>query len=543
MRKFFVTFFVVMSFVFSQNGLAQPRSFAIPGENLPSIHNVRVREGSFYVHKRLSLTEKRVNVSRQVEGDFFVETFSIEAPTEMRVVSASFKANDGSIVLVLLSNGNTVVLTNTSKNIWQEATQVPNPNTLANANKIVGDAVYILKSGNVYVSRDTAKTWAIDSINISKQSVSDITVDTSFYAWAITQSGNLYYQHPDSNVWRIDTSFHSGGPPQAIFVDRKGRMFISTTFSAYRVWMSTNKGVSWTNTSTGIGETIASFGDDRIGNVYAVGTGSRAYRLSNLTPPWVSIADSINAQAYLPSGAKIINSISGDTVLYAATRYGMFQSTDFGANWVPSPDRLQSKAHNFYTGVVKAGKYYFISTNLGIYRVMAGDTTSEKVYPKQGYIWGVNVLASDSAGNVYANIPFKTGPSTSIFYTFKSTDQGNSWIPDTAGHGALGINAGTQSFDFWVDRQGTEYLGGNGKFYSKKPGQFWKLDTLGLGLKSGQYVKAVTLNNKKGIIYLSRVVFSGVLSLFIYSRASGDSAFRHGEELSATVLELVLYRR
>jgi hypothetical protein len=438
----------------------------------------------------LMYTEKFLVVFSIIKDIRFINTFT--APEEVKIVSADFKSDDVSIIFILFSNGNVVEL-NYVAGGWHETSRVPNPNTFANAQKIIGDAVYILKSGKVYASRDTAKTWAIDTTNIGTEYVQDVTVDTSFYGWVATQSRNLYYQHPDSNVWHKDTSFTTTGFPQAIFVDRKGRMFVSTTASANYVWMSTNKGSSWANTSSGITETITSFGDDAFGNIYAVGIGSRAYRLSNLALPWISIADSINAQAYLPSTAKIINSISGDTTLYAATRYGMFQSTDFGANWVHSPNQLQSQAHIFYTPVVKGGNYYFVSTNLGIYRVKAGDTTSEKVYPKQGYIWGVNVLMSDSAGNVYANIPFKTGPSTSIFYTFKSTDQGTTWVPDTAGHGALGINAGTQTFDFWVDRQGTQYLGGNGKFYTKKPGQSWKLDTLGLGLKSGQYVKAVIL--------------------------------------------------
>ncbi|MFA5834457.1 MAG: T9SS type A sorting domain-containing protein [Bacteroidota bacterium] len=392
--------------------------------------------------------------------------------------------------------------------------------------KIIGDAVYILNQGKVYASWDTAKTWKIDTINIGTQYVQDVTVDTNNYGWVITQSRNLYSQHPDSNIWRKDTSFKTTGFPQAIFVDRRGRMFISTTAAASRVWMSTDGGLHWNNTSTGITETIASFGDDLLGNVYAVGTGSQAYRLSNLTPPWISIGDSIAALAYLPSNSKIINSISGDSILYAATKYGMFQSTDSGATWKHSLNALQVPAHNFYTGVVKGGNYYFISTNLGIYRVASGDSTWKKVFPKQGFIWGVNVLTSDSAGNVYSNLPFKTGPSTSIFYTVKSTDHGDTWIPDTAGFAALGIKSGTQSFDFFVDKQGVQYLGGNARVYSKKNGKPWKIDTVGLGLKTDEYIADVSLNNKKGVTYIGRRAGSFPTYTFVmYQRADGDSVW------------------
>jgi hypothetical protein len=457
-------------------------------------------------------------------------THDYEAPKETTIVSATFKANDPNKILVVLSGGKIVILDIISPNLFSdfelsEHTKTPNVN-LSGAQKIAGDAVYVLKQGTIYASQDTAKTWAIDTLNIGTQYVQDVTVDTNFYAWVITQSRNLYYQHPDSIVWHKDTSFTTTGFPQAIFVDRKGRMFISTTASASRVWMSTNSGSSWANTSTGIAETITKFGDDAFGNIYAVGSGSHAYRLSNLTPPWESIGDSIAAQAYLPSNAKIINSISGDTILFAATRYGMFLSTDFGASWEHSPDPLQLPAHKFYTGVVKAGKYYFLSTNLGIYRVAIGDTTSEKVWPKQGYIWGVNNLSSDSAGNIYSNLPFKTGPSTSIFYNVKSTDKGNTWLADTAGEGALGLSAGTQAMNFSVDRQGTQFLVAAGKLYTKRPGQPWKMDTTGIGLKPGEIINDISTNNKKGIIYARRTYFTTSLKFAIYKRAIADTAWQ-----------------
>ena len=523
MQKLFCFCSVMLLFIYSQKALSQHSDFDMAsrfllGENQSSVSHSPDRQSG----RVLTYTAKKLLV---INLSPFRTEYEFDAPPETRIDCARFKNNDISIILIHLSNGTVMGISHDPKLGWKDAKTLATTG-FSSVQKIIGDAVYILNQGKVYASWDTAKTWKIDSINIGTQYVQDVTVDTNNYGWVITQSRNLYFQHPDSNIWRKDTSFKTTGFPQAIFVDRRGRMFISTTAAASRVWMSTDGGLHWNNTSTGITETIASFGDDLLGNVYAVGTGSQAYRLSNLTPPWISIGDSIAAQAYLPSNSKIINSISGDSILYAATKYGMFQSTDSGATWKHSPNALQVSAHNFYTGVVKGGNYYFISTNLGIYRVASGDSTWKKVFPKQGFIWGVNVLTSDSVGNVYSNLPFKTGPSTSIFYTVKSTDHGDTWIPDTAGFAALGINSGTQSFDFFVDKQGVQYLGGNARVYSKKNGKPWKIDTVGLGLKTDEYIADVSLNNKKGVTYIGRRAGSFPTYTFVmYQRADGDSVW------------------
>ncbi len=537
MHKVHVVLLTILLVVCSQQALPQI-NLALAMEQLFGENNIEpdyqrvmitsknYRHGINYSSKYLVvhfMTPSSGDAALQVEGGY-------TAPKETKIISAKFKTDDGSIIMILLSNGNIVTLKyDQSKfpSVWKEGkTVIPTAN-LVNAQKIIGDAAYVLKQGKIYASWDTTQTWSIDSINIGSETVNDIAVDTNHYGWVITQNRNLYYQHPDSNIWRKDTAFSTTGTPRAIFIDRKGRMFIYTTAAATRLMVSTDGGKSFTNMSTGINEIIASFGDDAFGNIYAVGVGSGAYRLSNLTPPWISIADSLNALAYLPSGAKIINSITGDTVLYAATRYGMFQSTDFGTNWVPSHRVIQSPAYNFYTPVVKGGNYFYLSNNLGIFRNAEGDTVWEKVFPKQGYLWGVNVLMCDSAGNVYGNLPLKTGPSTWIFYTLKSTDFGNSWIPDTAGFKALGINSGTQTYDYFVDRQGMQYLGGSGIFYSKTQGQAWRRDSAGIGMKSGEYIADVSRNNRKGIIYLCRRAGSfPTYTLAIYRRSITDSVWQ-----------------
>lgn len=498
----------------------------LSGEYTLEVSRAQHRFGQFNYHFMLFYTDKALCVENANHTSKIMNTRLYNAPFEVRIVSARFKADDGRRIIAILSNGTVLLFTfDDQQRSYIRTTITPSMN-LANAQKIIGDAVYVLKQGSVYASWDTAKTWMLDTTGMGNEYVQDVTVDTNYYGWAVTQSRNLYRQHKDSSVWRKNDAFTTTGFPQAVFVDRRGRMFISTNTSASRVWMSTDAGANWVNTSAGITETISSFGDDIFGNVYAVGTGSQAYRLSDLTLPWIPIADSINATAYLPSNTKLINSISGDSTITAATRYGVFRSSDLGATWKPAVPSEQIAPHNLSAAPIRAGNCYFVSTSLGVFRIADGDSVWKKVLPKTGFISGVNAIYADSAGTLVANFPIKTGPSSSLFLITRSTDLGETWLTDTAGFKAMGINAGTQQYDLFVEKQGMLYLGGNGVLYSKKPGGIWKRDTAGLGIKFGEYVADVSLNNKKGITYAARRTGTfPTYTLAVYQRSNGDSVW------------------
>ncbi len=498
----------------------------LSGEYTLEVSRAQHRFQQYNYHFMLFYTEKILCVENANHTSKIMNTRLYNAPFEVRIVSARFKADDGRRIIAILSNGTVLLFTfDDQQRTYIRTTITPSVN-LTNAQKIIGDALYVLKQGKVYASWDTAKTWALDTAGMGNETVQDVAVDTNYYGWAVTQTRNLYRQHKDSAVWRKNDAFAATGTPYAVFVDRKGRMFVSTTASASRVWTSTDAGVSWQNFTTGITETITSFGDDIFGNIYAVGIGSQAFRLTNLTPPWKPIADSINAMAYLPSNAKNINSIGGDTTIIAATRYGLFRSSDFGDSWQQVIPAEQASPHNFSSVPVRAGNCYFISTNLGVYRIADGDSVWTKVLPKSGFISGVNAIASDSAGTLVVNFPVKLGPAASIFLISRSTDLGNTWMLDTSGFYSVGLTAGTQQYDLFVEQQGTLYLGGNGMLFSKKPGGIWKRDTAGLGIKSGEFVADVSLNNKKGITYIARRTGTfPTYTLAVYQRSNGDSVW------------------
>lgn len=435
--------------------------------------------------------------SRVLEGAFKVQG-------DIKIVSARFKADDPDRIVVLLLDGRVGVFHRVPKaggfGFVEERSSSSGAAILSNGRKIIGDGLYVLAQGRVNASWDTAKTWRMDTAGIGGEVVNDVTVDTSFNAWAITGARRLFFQHRDSSVWRQETSYATTGIGAAVFVDRKGRMFVSSSGAATRVQMSPDGGASWINVSDGIGETIVSFGDDAMGNVYAAGTGAGVYRLSDPGQPWVSIGEGLSAQSYLPTGAKVAKAIGGDRILYAATKYGLCQSLDSGATWALS--QTQSPAHTYYSPVIRTGDHMLISTNLGLHRVAKGDTSWEQAYPPQGHIEGINAVGADSSGVLYGNLPVRTGLATAAFHTLKSIDQGKHWTLDTAGQAELGFNA--QALDWSVDGGGIQYLGGAAVFYVKRPGQPWALDTAGLGMLPGELVRQVSRNNRNGKVYLAR---------------------------------------
>ena len=221
-------------------------------------------------------------------------------------------------------------------------------------------------------------------------------------------------------------------------------------------------------------------------------TNNKAYRLSNLIPPWVNISDSMAAAGVIQSNNTLIKSIGGDSILYAATIYGLLESANTGATWKYSNTQLP--AFQFY-GLVRSGNYYVVSTNLGVYRRKVGDSTFAKVYPSKGF-QGKLKLNTDSAGNIYSIIPVPITPSSSVLHNFKSTDNGITWIADTTGMKALNLTFENGFYN--VDAQGNQYAGKNGKFFSKPTGAPWKIDTAGLG---SAFITSVSNNNKKGIVY------------------------------------------
>ncbi len=448
------------------------------------------------------------------------EAFVVNAPFEVEIVSANFKSDYKDVLVVLFSDG-TVTMYGYNGLSWKEliSQKIISQSSYPYYRKIVGDALYVHEGGTIYASWDSAKTWSIDTTGLNGAYVIDIAVDTNNYGWVATTNG-VFYQHPDSNIWRASAS--PLGYSQSIYVDRKNRILVS---SAGKTYVSSNNGTIWQDITDNLPGGATSYGDDAKGNIYAIVSGGEVYRLSNLTPPWVKISDPLKALGAAPAADQfnpLVNSIHGDSVLSAATKYGLYESTDAGATWQKST--IQFPAFQFY-GLVRSGKYYLVSTDLGIYRLKDGDTTFTKVFPPNGFHSDLKIK-TDSAGNIYTVFPVQEGELITDYYNFKSTNNGTTWFPDTGGKKIYFL----QYADYDVDAQGNQYAfkGGYG-FFSKAPGGMWKIDTNGLGLDFGGSINRFSNNNKKGFVYVVREF--GFQKFALYRRALNGTTW---EQVDAT---------
>ncbi len=492
------------------------------------------KSGDANYNFNLQFTDKLLTIRKVRPGLGDSVMIEYRPPGDLKILTAAFKADNANLVLMSLSDGSVLylyALYPKSIPIWSNSGRVKT--TLSNLAELLGDALYARQSGKVWASIDSGKTWKLDTVGIFSESVTDLALDPKFNIWAVTQSRKLYSQHKDSSAgrWQAHPAFTSGGFPSALFIDRLGRIFVGASAGGGRAQVSTDTGATWTDISVGLNETIGSFADDDKGNVYAVGLVSGAYRLSGLTPPWIPIQAGIASQAQIPAVEKIISSLSFKDLLYATTRYGVFSSSDSGSHWTHVEDAAQTRATAFYTPLIRAGGKSFLSSNLGIFRAKPDGKAWDKVFPQGKYCWGINALAADDAGNLYGNVPIQIDTAVSRFFPVKSTDQGDHWDLDTAGHGNFNFNS--QSLDHFVDRQGNQWLGGDAALYCKKSGDSWKRDTAGLSIKPGEFIRQVSRNNKKGVVYAS---LRRAPKYLIYKRAIADAAWQpvNADTLSAS---------
>ncbi len=424
------------------------------------------------------------------------------------IKDSGFKKGSDNTYFVLLENGTFYKLTvsGTSEYIgirteWFGGPTRSNPTPPSiDFDKIVGDALYILSTAGVYVSRDTGATWQMDTTGLGSVSPWDIALDSAQYVYAATDNG-LYIQSPDSNSWRqINSSdFNFVHNFSKVYIDRTEKIFLAINGGG--IFMSSDHGSTWSIDTTGFGsgfQIANTFGDDAFGNVYVATssfsvTPNAIFKSSGGTSPWTSIDQGITA---ITVNQPIINTIGGDSTLYAGTSFGLYSSTDQGNTWTESNAGIHAETFNGFAEA-KNGRL-IVSTALAIYTKDLNDTSWTKRFPVKGYEANLP-LYQDGLGNLYTIEPVKN----SFGNIIKSTDNGTTWIYDT-----LGLSSISASL-FYVDENGIQYLTGsiyNGSYYKsvvyqKKLGGSWVPDTSG-ALAFVSFVNSMA-SDQHGYLYMS----------------------------------------
>lgn len=268
--------------------------------------------------------------------------------------------------------------------------------------------------------------------------------------------------------------------------------------SFQQVYMSTNSGSTWTIDTAGLGnQAITMFCDDAYGYDYAL-SNMRIWKSKGGTQPWSRIDQPFSSISNDPSISQLFNSISGDTLLFAATAFGGYTSRDQGATWLR--DSLQSPAGFMYGLVKTASGKVLTSTNLGVFAKNSPTADWSKIFPSQGYL-SASPLFIDGSDSLYTlGAKINAANQNSVRANWKSTDGGATWSPDTLGLGTIGVG---QDQIFWVDEKGNQHLAGfdtPARMYSKASGKAWAVDTSGYGNRSLDYPTAFG-SDKRGNLY------------------------------------------
>jgi len=425
-------------------------------------------------------------------------------------VAVANKAGSPSKFMVLDKLGQVWVFDRASVAATYVRYTVP-PNS--NWERVAGDAVYMLSSSLFVVTRDTGASWQRDTSALGSLTFNAFALDTSQYVYLAT-SGGIFKQHPDSSVWHKLSSFSAY--PSTIFIDARNRIYVSSFSSVY---YSTDGGSTWKINSTGLGTTqLVSYGEDAFHNIYGIGS-AKVFRSDSGTGSWVRIDTAITNKIKDPvQPTSPFNQIGGDTVLFLATNYGLFSSTDFGSTWSEANKGITATTIYGYT---RSADRQFASTSLGLYYGRIGDTVWTKSFPANGYAAGKPIFI-DSAGTLYTQGPV-VGTS-SYFSTptnWKSTDDGATWSPDTAGFSAIHNEA---SSIYSVDMSGHQHYMFSGTAvgcYQKVSGSSWAPDTAGFPSMLTDYPSGFGTDNL-GNLYAS-IQNSGGLGLLLRRPVSGGT--------------------
>ncbi|MCG3166633.1 MAG: hypothetical protein POELPBGB_02413 [Bacteroidia bacterium] len=372
--------------------------------------------------------------------------------------------------------------------------------------------IYVLSSAAVFASHDFMATWAVDTVGLGTNTVRDLETDTAYNIYAATSGGLFKKDSTGTNDWARVTTL---GTPnlQHAFAAYNGHLYAS---SSNRIWKSTDNGSSWNLDTLGIGTQKAEvFRDDSLNNMYVIintgfnsGSGNKIYRKLWGSNQWQRVDQPISNLLDDTRYPYIFKDLtSTDTTLIALTNYGIYYTKDYGASWNEFNKGLNA---NTFSGMVFNNQHrQFLSTGNGIFMRNESDSVWVKSFPQNGRLLGGQPLYRDNAGNLYTlGKELSTVPAYSPRITYKSTDEGQTWNPDSLGLSAIAANF---SYSIWlVDPAGNQYLAVTGsgspnamRMYSKQPGQPWQADNN--GFTGGNYDQPTALgSDNAGNIYLGK---------------------------------------
>jgi hypothetical protein len=242
--------------------------------------------------------------------------------------------------------------------------------------------------------------------------------------------------------------------------------------SGIGVWRSTNGGLSFINSNTGIGNKVVSrfaVNPDNNSTIYAaVDDGI-----------YVSYNKGLNWTKRTSAGTNYFKDIKycpGDTMTLYATRFGMwgpyadfYRSTDAGVNWTQITSGLNAVNKNRIEIAVTAANpniVYLVASKAGTHVLEAfykssnkGASFTQRINGTAFNILGGDIDGGDTRGQGYYDLAITSSPSDSNFVLvgginiFKSQNGGSTWTPSAS----------------WRSEGGTDYVHADIHYFGRNP--------------------------------------------------------------------------
>src|SRR4030095_16436369 len=368
-----------------------------------------------------------------IYGNYVFAAVSSSCPGTINVYRSSNNGNNWAVSGTGIPNKITESFAVKGNTIWAAVFELPNHsgiyrsndtgNTWTQINSIIevpnqifanSTAIIVSEDNFIWQSLDDGASW-------------DVTEQFALSGvWSFTQSGNriigagitgIYFSTDNGSTW--DYTNMSGGASSL-------SSFGNTVFlGGQNVLKSTNSGVTWVSSSSGlgIGTIDALFFDGT--HVFAGTTGDTAgiYKSTNTGTSWFSSAAGLSPASTIRSLVSL-----GDIVFAGMQSDGVYRSTDDGNSWFKVGLNNDSLKTQLVFSLCTKNTLLFAGTGNGFYSSTDNGTTfTRKVngFPSGG---SINVYSLTVSGNniiAAVTIAYSTSSIDGIWY---STNNGDLWI-------------------------------------------------------------------------------------------------------------------
>lgn len=320
---------------------------------------------------------------------------------------------------------------------------------------------------------DTSAVWRLDTAGLPDPfSGRDIALDSSGGVYIAGPGLGMYYRAPQSSRYSRITNL---APTYLanLSINQQDRIVVTGT----RIYISRDHAHSW--------DSIINFPpglirQDDLGYLYSLNF-VYAWRSMDTGATWTPINQDLIIHDPDTLHTGFLHNITGHSVLYAETDWGIYHSLDHGDHWLPTEN----------TGSSPLGYWKFpngrqlVANRLGLFAKNPNVIGWTKTFPADSFTYQrIDRIQGDTMGNVYI---VSRHLNSNVVYS--SSDQGANWTADTVGFSIYSSAIPVPSFNCYTvmengDALFSEFANFSGSMtlvtIKKYKGGGFAMDTLGM---------------------------------------------------------------